>query len=198
MIISHAQNEEHHNDQFLISRHQGNDLETMIKIKDHDVVVVENYKYLGVTLDDKLKWDDHAYSTYKKANKRVYFLRKLKQFQIDPVLISLFYQATIQSVLSFCIIGWGGNTNENQKHKIDSLIRRSGKLFKKSPLSFDDLFEVCCARKIRSVDKDSSHPLFCKIVRSTRTERIQLILAHTERYRSSFIPHSIKFLQEGR
>ena len=36
MIISHDQNEEHHNDPFLISRHQGNDLETMIKIKDHD------------------------------------------------------------------------------------------------------------------------------------------------------------------
>ena len=149
-------------------------------------------------IDDKLQWDEHASNTYKKANKRVYFLRKLNEFHIDPVLISLFYQATIQSILTFCIIGWGGNTNQNQRNKIDSLIKRSGKLFKKSPLSFDDLFDVCCARKIKSIDKDASHPLFSQIVRSTRTDRIQLILAKTERYKLTFMPHAIKFLQVGR
>ena len=66
-----------------------------VQIKDQDVDQVQSYKYLGVTIDDKLQWDEHASNTYKKANKRVYFLRKLNQFHIDPVLISLFYQATI-------------------------------------------------------------------------------------------------------
>ena len=71
-----------------------------IIIKDQEVKTVQNYKYLGVTLDDKLKWDEHASNTFKKANKRVFFLRKLRKFQIDPVLISLFYQATIHV---FCL-----------------------------------------------------------------------------------------------
>ena len=83
-----------------------------IKIKDQDVTEVNSYKYLGVTIDNKLQWDEHASNTFKKANKRVYFLRKLRQFQIDPVLISLFYQATIQSLLTFCRVGWGGNTTD--------------------------------------------------------------------------------------
>ena len=169
-----------------------------IKIKGQDVTEVNSYKYLGVTIDNKLQWDEHASNTFKKANKRVYFLRKLRQFQIDPVLISLFYQATIQSLLTFCIVGWGGNTTESQKNKIDYLIKRSGKLFGKSPQSFDDLFHVCCARKILSLDKDTSHPLNYNISRSARSGRIQLITTHTERYRHSFIPHAIKFLQERR
>ena len=113
-------------------------------------------------------------------------------------MISLFYQATIQSLLTFCIIGWGGNVSEGQKTKVDSLIKRCGKLFGKSPLYFDDLFHMCCSRKIISIDKDSSHPLYGNISRSVRTGRIQLMSAKTERYRSSFIPHAIKVLQEGR
>ena len=169
-----------------------------IKISDQNVTQVESYKYLGVTIDNQLKWDEHASITFKKANKRVYFLRKLKQFQIDSTLIYLFYQSTIQSILSFCVTGWGGNVSETQKNKVDSLIKRSSKLFSNSPMFFDDLFELGCARKILSIDKDSSHPLNYNINRSIRSGRIQLLLAKTMRYKNSFIPHSIKFLQNGR
>ena len=78
-----------------------------IQINDQSVNQIESYKYLGVTIDNKLKWDEHALNTFKKANKRVYFLRKLKQFQIDSTLIHLFYQSTIQSILSFYNwVGW--------------------------------------------------------------------------------------------
>ena len=169
-----------------------------IQIKNQDVSQVQSYKYLGVTIDNKLSWDEHVSNTFKKANKRVYFLRKLKEFHVDQTLISLFYQATIQSILTFCIIGWGGNANRKHINKIDYLIKRSGKLFNKSPHSFDDLFDICCYRKIKSISKDTTHPLFHRIKRSTRTGRIQLILTRTERCKSSFVPYAIKFLQGGR
>ena len=61
----------------------------------------------------------------------MYFLRKLNQFHVDKILISLFYQATIQSILSFCIIGWGGNNNQKQKSKIDLLLK-DGKFIRKA------------------------------------------------------------------
>ena len=165
-----------------------------IQIKNQDVNQVTSYKYLGVTIDNKLQWDEHASNIYKKANKRIYFLRKLKEFRIDPTLIELFYQATIQSVLTFCITGWGGNTNKKkQKNKIDYLIKRSGKLFDKIPHSFNDLFDICCARKIKSIDNDSLHPRFHRIKRSDRSGCIQLILTRSECYKLSFMPYSIRF-----
>ena len=95
-----------------------------ITIKNQTVNQVQNYKYLGVTIDNQLKWEDQVSTVFKKANKRIYFLRKLKEFHIDPILISLFYKSTIESILTFCIIGWGGNTNEKQKNKLNSLIKR--------------------------------------------------------------------------
>ena len=44
-----------------------------IQIKNQDVSQVNSYKYLGVTIDNKLSWDEHVSNTFKKANKRVYF-----------------------------------------------------------------------------------------------------------------------------
>ena len=169
-----------------------------LEIKGQTVDQVDSYKYLGVTIDNKLSWDEHASLTYKKVNKRMFFLRKLKNFSIDKVLISLFYKAAIQSIITFSIIGWGGNTNGKQKQKINVLIKRAGKLFQGNSPSFDDLFNVYCAKKIKAITKDPTHPLHSQICRSPRTNRIQLVLTKTERYRCSFFPYSVKFLQEGR
>ena len=56
---------------------------------------VSNYKYLRVTIEDRLQWSDLA-----KNNKRIYFLRKLTKFHVDKTLITLFYRSTVRSVLS--------------------------------------------------------------------------------------------------
>ena len=84
------------------------------------------------------------------------------------------------------------------KNKLNSLIKRSSKLFGQVPLTFNDLFNICCSRKINSVLKDPSHPLFPSIKRSNRSGRIQYILSHTERYRLSFMPFSLKLVCESR
>ena len=139
-----------------------------LEIKGQTVDQVDSYKYLGVTIDNKLSWDEHASLTYKKVNKRMFFLRKLKNFSIDKVLISLFYKAAIQSIITFSIIGWGGNTNGKQKQKINVLIKRAGKLFQGNSPSFDDLFNVYCAKKIKAITKDPTHPLHSQICRSSR------------------------------
>ena len=79
-----------------------------LKIKGKTIEQVELYIYLGITIDNQLNWDAHALSVLNKVNKRLYFLRKLGSFQIDFTIMSLFYTSVIESVLTFCIIGWGG------------------------------------------------------------------------------------------
>ena len=44
-----------------------------IKISDQNVTQVESYKYLGVTIDNQLKWDEHASNTSKKQIKEFTF-----------------------------------------------------------------------------------------------------------------------------
>ena len=74
-----------------------------LKINGQIIDQVCTYKYLGITIDEKLHWSDHINNTKSKANKRLYFVRKLVQFKVDRTLVTLFYKSVIESVLSFCI-----------------------------------------------------------------------------------------------
>ena len=52
-----------------------------LKINDKIIEQVSTYKYLKVTIDEKLHWSDHINTIKSKANKRFYFVRKLGQFK---------------------------------------------------------------------------------------------------------------------
>ena len=58
---------------------------------------VSTYKYLGVTIDEKLHCSDHINKFKSKANKRLYFVRKLGQFKVNKTLITLSYKSAIES-----------------------------------------------------------------------------------------------------
>ena len=54
-----------------------------IVIRGQPVETVTNYKYLGTIIDNKLDWSSNIEACCKKANQRMYFHRKMKQFQVD-------------------------------------------------------------------------------------------------------------------
>ena len=92
-----------------------------IFINGRPIEVVDSYNYLGVLIHKDLDWEPHAQATYKKMNQRLYFLRKLNTFNINCKILHLFSRSTIESVLMFCIIGWGGNCNVSLKKRFDRL-----------------------------------------------------------------------------
>ena len=76
---------------------------------------VSTYKYLGVTIDEKLHWSDQINFNPKQTD----FIRKLGQFKTDKTLITLFYKSVIESTLSFCITCWGDNSSLGDRMKVD-------------------------------------------------------------------------------
>ena len=61
-----------------------------ISIKGEYVEIVDSYKYLGITIDNKLEWDLHATNVHSKMSQRLFCLRKLNYFHIDKALLFLF------------------------------------------------------------------------------------------------------------
>lgn len=60
---------------------------------------------MGTVLDAKLEiFDANTDAICKKANQRLFFLRKLSSFNVDTTLVSMFYSAFTESVLSFSTI----------------------------------------------------------------------------------------------
>ncbi len=70
------------------------------------VTAVESFRFLGTTISQDLKWDNHIDSIVKKAQQRLYFLCQLMKFNWPQELLIQFYSAIIESVLCTSITVW--------------------------------------------------------------------------------------------
>ena len=168
-----------------------------LTIKNEKVEIVNSYKYLGVMIDDKLTWHQHASLVHTKMNQRLYFLRKLRCFNIDSTILSLFYKSIIESVLTFCITCWGGNCTSSDQLKFNRIIRKASKV---SSHTFDDthtLYNVLCFKKLQNILLNDCHPLFSAVEKSPRSGRVIFSKVRTERHRKSFLPWAVSLLLQS-
>ena len=86
-------------------RRNQKDIELVV-INGGEIDIVTEHKYLGTYIDNQLNWNVNTRKLCSKANQRIYFLRKLKLFNIDRDIMMLFYHSVIQSVVMFCSIAW--------------------------------------------------------------------------------------------
>ena len=111
--------------------------------------------------------------------------------------MSLFYTSVIESVLTFCIIGWGGNITIKNRNLINRSIKRASKLSRTTFSDFEVLLFLSTSKKINKIE-NTDHPLASKIKRSVRSGRPLFITTRTERYRKSFLPYAVTLLTYNR
>ncbi|TKS65974.1 putative RNA-directed DNA polymerase from transposon BS [Collichthys lucidus] len=62
-----------------------------LRIRGEVVEEVEDYRYLGVVIDNRLDWKSNTEAVYKKGMSRLYFLRKLRSFNVCSKMLEIFY-----------------------------------------------------------------------------------------------------------
>jgi len=80
---------------------------TPITIQGVDIEMVDSYKFLGVHLNNKLDWTDNTEALYRKGQSRLFFLRRLRSFDVCSRLLRMFYQSVVASTLFFAVACWG-------------------------------------------------------------------------------------------
>ena len=128
-------------------------------IHDTKVEVVDEYKYLGTTIGNKLKWDRHCRVTYNKCQQRLYCLRKLRSFNTDSTILSMFSQSCIQSVLTFSLICWFGNVSMKDKNKLQRVVNISSKITGIKQTSVTALYKKQVLRKANTIINENTHSL---------------------------------------
>ena len=164
-----------------------------IMINNSAVQRTNNYKYLGVVIDDNLMWHDHINHLCKKLNPRLFCLRKLYKFGVDKKILQLFYDAVICSVWKYCLCCWGGNARAYDTDRISSTIRQASRLIGEDLDTFDLVYEEIIRKKLNRVRKNCDHPLHDVFSRAIieRSGRMRLPRAKTNRYKSSFVSQAI-------
>ena len=67
----------------------------------------ENVKYLGITIDKNLRFQDHITTLSNRLRKLIYVFRTLRPVVEKNILKSVYY-ALAQSIICYCITSWGG------------------------------------------------------------------------------------------
>ena len=163
---------------------------TPISIDGKTVEVVQDYKYLGVHLDNKLNWAKNMEAVYKKGQSRLYFLRRLRSFNVCNIMLRMFYQSVVASANFFGLVCWGSRLRAADANKI---IRKAGSVL---GVQLDSLLVVSerrMVRKLHSILDNNTHPLHQVLTshRSTFSNGLIPPLCKTERQRKSFLPVAI-------
>lgn len=68
---------------------------------------VTSIKYLGIHIDQNLKWDIQASALTSRIRRLIYIFRTLRSIANKDIIL-LTYKALCESIISYCICTWGG------------------------------------------------------------------------------------------
>ena len=168
-----------------------------LTIKGIAVERVNEYKYLGTVLDDKLNFNANTNHIFKKCQTRIYCLQKLRILEVNQSILQTFYRFFIESVITFGCMCWFGGLNVENKNVIAKVVKVCSKTLGEGQKSMNELYECRVKRKALSVCGDESHVLArCyNLLPSGRRYRAPKV--KTLRYRNSFVPKSISILNKS-
>uniref|UniRef100_A0A8C7H3V2 Reverse transcriptase domain-containing protein n=1 Tax=Oncorhynchus kisutch TaxID=8019 RepID=A0A8C7H3V2_ONCKI len=157
---------------------------------------VASFKFLGIHITDKLNWSTHTDSIVKKAQQRLFNLRRLKKFGLSPKALTNFYRCTIESILAGCITAWYGNCTALNRKAIQRVVRSAQRITGGKLPALQDTYTTRCYRKAIKIIKDINHPSHCLFtpLSSRRRGQYRCIKAGTERLKNSFYLKAIRLL----
>ena len=101
-----------------------------IQIGDEEIPLVHVTKFLGVYLDDKLKWEYHANQVYNKIQSNKQLLNVSKNFLNIPTMIKIYY-AHIHSHLRYGLVVWGSMMTKTSLTELEKLKKACIRLINK-------------------------------------------------------------------
>ena len=178
------------------SRGQGQDASLCepLRIGNEPVEQVSQFKYLGTVLDQHLSFTENVDYIYKKAQQRLYLLRKLRNFNVDQKILENVYRSLIESVLMFNIVSWYGNLTVKSKAKLVRVVSLAGKIIGSKQIQLSDLYHQAVTRKSFDILLDKTHPLNSEFEMLPSGRRLKVPLARKNVYKKSFVPSAISIL----
>ena len=146
----------------------------LIRFCNAPVELVSKIKFLGVTIDNKLKFKDHVDDVSVRISRSIGVIRRISYFTPDHILINLYF-SIVYPHMTYCILVWGNSSSENV-NKICKLQSRFFKMLNKrghpNPLprfkilSFRHMFQYFALLKFFKSHKMDSHQYFKNIISS--------------------------------
>uniref|UniRef100_A0A8C2CQ77 Reverse transcriptase domain-containing protein n=1 Tax=Cyprinus carpio TaxID=7962 RepID=A0A8C2CQ77_CYPCA len=162
-----------------------------LTIMNSTVAAVESFRFLGTTISQDLKWDNHIDSIVKKAQQRLYFLRQLRKFNLPQELLKQFYSAVIESVLCTSITVWFGSATKSDIRRLQRTVRTAERIIGAPLPTLQELYTSRVRKRAQKITLDPSHPSYPLFELLPSGRRFRAANTRTVRHKNSFFPQAI-------
>ncbi len=129
-----------------------------LTIMESTVAAVESFRFLGTTISQDLKWDNHIDSIAKKAQPRLYYLRQLRKFNLPQELLKQFYSAIIETLLCSSITVWFCSATKTDIRWLQRTVRTAERIIGALLPSLQELYTSRVRKRAKKITLDPSHP----------------------------------------
>ncbi|KAK3545687.1 hypothetical protein QTP70_010890 [Hemibagrus guttatus] len=135
------------------------------------VEIVKSTKFLGIHVAENFTWSLNTSSISKKAPQHLYCLWRLRKAHLPPLILTVLYRGTIESILNSCIIAWFGNCTISDRKTLQQIVRTAEKIIGVSHPFITDMYTKRCIHKANSIVDDPTHPSLTHFTVSCCLER---------------------------
>ena len=114
-----------------LSKNKGPDTNFKLCMGDHEIEKTDNYKYLGIIIDDKLNWKPQINKLCSKLSSVCGVLSKVRHY-LDRESLMLIYNSLFDSRLRYGILSWG-TASDDSLAKLKVLQNRAVRFITFSP-----------------------------------------------------------------
>ncbi len=165
-----------------------------LTIMDSTVTAVESFRFLGTTISQDLKWDNHIDSIVKKAQQRLYFLCQLRKFNLPQELLKQFYSAIIESILCASITVWFSSPTKSDLRRLKRVVRTAEQIIGTTLPTLQELYLSRVSKRAGKITLDPSHPAHSLFELLPSGRRYRALSTRTARHRNSFFPQTIHLM----
>ena len=158
---------------------------------------VQEYRYLGTAIDDKFTFNKNTAIIHKKCRQRMVILYQLRSLMVSNKILTQCYHAYVESILTFSLICWFGSLNVKDKQILNSMAKQCSKITGKDMVNLTELYRKRVLSKALKTEQDPSHCLHMVLEWLPSNKRMRAIRCATNRFKNTFIPTVIRFINEN-
>ena len=162
-----------------------------LEVNGHMFERVKSYKLLGMWIHDDLKWKTNVKYLVKRASKRLFALKSLKNYNAPMEDLKSFYMSVIRSTLEYCAHIWHGNLTHEQTHDIERIQKRALRIILPG-LSYEEALVECNLKTLKGRREDMCINLIktlldpCHKLRHSKSHTFCMRHTHFESFSRSY------------
>ena len=173
--------------------------------------IVSDIKLVGVIISNDMRWKKNTDYLCQKATKKLWTLRRLKQYHLDPFQIFDVYCKEVRSLLELAVPVWHSGLTVSETKQIENIQKTAFKIILgPSYINYDvactilgveplELRRIQLCVKFSKKDIKRQNTLFTKIQKPCQTRSSALVKEYhcrTRRFEKSSIPYLSKLLNK--